>query len=252
MKILKLGGSFITKKSGYREVDSQNLQKAAKAVSSIWKKGIHDFILVHGAGSFGHPLVLRYGINNGIRTDAQKKGYADTHASCVELSNYVVRALTDEGVPAISLPPAEIVVQKNKRIAKFDTKKVYDCLKNGSLPILFGDMVPDSELFGSVCSGDQIISYLGKDAEFIVLATNVDGVLDDNGAVIPKITPANFSEIKKHLKKTAGDVTGAMEGKLKEIMCLDAPSYIVNGAFPERIEALMLGKKAVCTEVRKE
>lgn len=251
MKILKIGGSFITKKSGYREADAANIRKMVKTVASVWNKGVRDFILVHGAGSFGHAPVLKYGINEGVKTDAQKLGYADTHGACNELSQIFANALINEGVPAISIPPAAIIEQKNKRISKFNSGVVLDYLKNGFLPVLYGDVVPDSALLGSVCSGDQIVAYLGKDAEFMVLATDVDGVLDDKGKAMEKITSANFSEIAKHLKKKEGDVTGAMEGKLKELLGLETVSYIVNAGHPERIEALMLGKKAICTEVRK-
>lgn len=251
MKILKIGGSFITNKKSYLEVNSENLRKAVKAIATLWNKGIRDFVLVHGAGSFGHALVLKYGINDGVKSKAQKLGFADTHAACSELSLLLVKALVRKGVPAISIPPAAIIEQKNKRISKFNTALVQAYLKAGFLPVLYGDMVPDSVLGGSVCSGDQIVAYLGKDAEFIVMATNVDGVLDEHGKVIPLVSTANFSKVKKHLKKSEGDVTGAMEGKLKEIMSLDAPSYIVNAAHPERIVNLMMRKKAICTEVRK-
>ncbi len=251
MKILKIGGSFITKKSGYLELETGNLALFTKTVSGIWKKGIRDFILVHGAGSFGHALVLKYGINDGVKTREQKIGFADTHASCSELSMRLVHALIKEGVPAISLPPAAVLEQKKKRISKFNDVLVRAYSRAGFLPVLYGDMVPDSALGGSVCSGDQIVAYLGKDVEFIVLATSVDGVLDDNGKVIAKITSDNFEEVKKHLKKNDKDVTGAMEGKLKELLALDTVSYIVNAAHPERLEALMLGRKAICTEVRK-
>jgi isopentenyl phosphate kinase len=57
--------------------------------------------------------------------------------------------------------------------------------------------------------------------------------------------------VTKHLRHEPGDVTGAMAGKLKELLALDTPSYIVNGLHPERVAALMEGKKAVCTAVRK-
>ncbi len=125
-------------------------------------------------------------------------------------------------------------------------------MKSGYVPLLFGDMVPDLELGGSVCSGDQVISYLGKSAEQIVLATDVDGVLDDSGQVIPVVTEQNFAEISKHLKDSGKkDVTGAMAGKLKELLELETPSYIVNGLKPERVEALMLGREATCTKVSK-
>jgi isopentenyl phosphate kinase len=223
----------------------------ARAVAAIWKKGIRDFVLVHGAGSFGHAPVLRHGINDGVKTEAQKLGYSDTHAACSELSLLLVKALVAEGVPAVSIPPAAIVLQKNRRISSFDVQAVEDYLRNGYLPVLYGDMVPDSALGGSVCSGDQIVAHLGKKADFVVLVTNVDGVLDDKGKVIPKITSANFAEVAKHLRSAPGDVTGAMAGKLRELLSLDTVSYIVNGAHPERLEALMGRRPAVCTEVRK-
>jgi isopentenyl phosphate kinase len=251
MKVVKIGGSFITKKSGYREPEPANIMKIAKAISAIWKKGIRDFVLVHGAGSFGHGPVLRHGINDGVKTEAQKLGYADTHAACSELSLLLVETLINEGVPAVSIPPAAIITQTNRRIAGFDAVAVEHYLKNGYLPVLYGDMVPDSAMGGSVCSGDQIVAYLGEKADFIVLATNVDGVLDASGKVIPKITTANLAGVSKHLKAAPGDVTGAMAGKLKELLALDTVSYIVNGAHPERLEALMAGRHAICTEVRK-
>lgn len=250
MKVLKIGGSVITKKAGYREPDAENIRKMAKAVATIWKGGVRDFMLVHGAGSYGHPLVIRHGIGNGVKTEQQKLGYADTHAACSELSSIFTGVLIKEGVPAISIPPASIIVQKNKRIAGFGSI-AQDYLARGFLPVLHGDMVPDTALGGSVCSGDQIVAYLGKEADFIVLATNVDGVLDDKGNLIEKITKADFAEISKHFRPSPGDVTGAMAGKIKELLALDTVSYIVNAAHPERMEALMRGRKAVCTEVRK-
>jgi isopentenyl phosphate kinase len=178
MKVLKIGGSLITKKSGYREPDAGNIAMLAAAVAAVWKKGVRDFIVVHGAGSFGHALVLKHGINDGVQSAAQKLGYADTHAACSELSLLLVKALVEAGAPAVSIPPAVILTQKGKRISSFDAKVTDGYLRSGYLPVLYGDMVPDSALGGSVCSGDQIVSYLGRQAEFVVLATNVDGVLD--------------------------------------------------------------------------
>lgn len=251
MKIVKVGGSLITRKSGYREPEMQSITSIASALAAIWKKGMRDFIVVHGAGSFGHALVLKHGINDGVQSTAQKLGYADTHAACSELSLLLVKALIDAGAPAVSIPPAVVVTQKGRRISSFNMKIVDDYLRSGYLPVLYGDMVPDSALGGSVCSGDQLVAYLGKQADSIILATNVDGVLDDKGNVIPKITSANFADVSRHLRHQAGDVTGAMAGKLKELLALDTPSYIINGARPERMEALMAGKPAICTEVRK-
>jgi isopentenyl phosphate kinase len=253
MKLLKLGGSVLTNKRGWREkADLKAIEALCSAVASAWRKSNHDWVAVHGAGSFGHPLVVKYGINDGVRNAAQKLGFAITHEACSELSVFVTGALNTSGVPAISIPPAAVITSKGRRIHSFNTKIIDDYLESGYLPVLFGDMVPDIELGGSVCSGDQIISYLGKGAERILLATNVDGVLDEKGNVIESITSANFADVSRHFRAAEGkDVTGAMAGKIRELLELDTPSYVVNGLHPERVEALMLGKKAVCTEIKK-
>ena len=249
MKIIKLGGSIITKKKGWQEANLENIRMLAKVVAKVWKKSDREWILIHGAGSFGHPLVIEYDLNNGVKSTKQKLGMARTHKSCIELSMLLVDALQKEGVPAISIPPAAITISKNKRIYSFDGKKVEDYLEAGFFPVLFGDMVPDIELGGSVCSGDQLISYLGKKAELIIHATNVDGVLDDSGNVIPVITKANFHEMSVDLTKKDKDVTGAMKGKISELLGLDTPSIIINGLKAERVEAAMLGKKVYGTMV---
>lgn len=252
MKLLKLGGSIITRKEGWREADLKNIEMLAGVVARAWKKSERDWVLVHGAGSFGHPLVVKYQIDNGVKNAKQKLGFAITHEACSELSVLVTSALNTAGIPAISIKPATTIISKNKRIHSFNTRIIDDYLESGYLPVIPGDMVPDIELGGSVCSGDQVISYLGKKADRIILATNVDGVLDSKGNLIPLITKDNFEEISTHFKESkTADVTGAMAGKIKELLELDTPSYIVNGLKAERLEKLMLGEAVACTQIRK-
>jgi isopentenyl phosphate kinase len=247
MKVLKIGGSAITDKSGYRKELPERIDAIADVISKAWKSGIRDLVIVHGAGSFGHQLVIRHGINNGVKNDEQKLGFADTHAACSELSLFLVKQLISRGVPAISIPPSALIIQDNKRISEFNDRIVLDYLADGYLPVLYGDFVPDKSLGGSPCSGDQIMAWFGKDAEFLVFATNVDGVLDENGTPIPEITKQNFREI--NFKETSNDVTGAMEGKINELLEVRAPSYIVNAHKPERILDILEGRKTVATVV---
>ena len=249
MKILKLGGSMLTDKKGLRKARPAAMARLAKCAASIWKRGARDLVIVHGAGSFGHALVIRHGLQGGVKNTAQKLGYADTHAACCELSSMLVAALIAEGAPAISIPPAMAIALKGGRISRFDTKLVNDYLDSGYLPVLFGDMAPDSVLGGCPCSGDQIVAYLGKGAELVVLATDVDGVLDDNGVAIPLITSSNMQEISAHLKETKNDVTGGMKGKIAELLSMGTDAYVVNGAHPERIEAVFSGKPAIGTRI---
>ena len=249
MKILKLGGSALTDKKGYRKPRPAAIKSLAESVAKIWRKGTRDLILVHGAGSFGHALVIKHGLQDGVKNTAQKLGYADTHAACSELSQMLVKELIANGAPAISIPPATILSLKDKRISSFDSKLVNDYLDAGYLPVLYGDMAPDSVLGGYPCSGDQIVSYLGKGADMVVLASDVDGVLDDKDNVIPSISRSNLEEVSAHLRHTENDVTGGMRGKIEELLGLGTTSYIVNAKKPERIISLFDGKEVPCTRI---
>jgi isopentenyl phosphate kinase len=249
MIILKLGGSAITRKHGYMQADFKSISLLAGAVASAKKRGVADLIVVHGAGSFGHAPVIKYKLNEGVKTAAQKKGCVITQKACAKLSLFVTAALRKKGVDAVSIPPHEIIASKNRRISKFDQARIKSALKNGQVPVLYGDMVSDSKLGCSVCSGDQIIAYLGKNAERLVFASNVDGVMADC-KVVPKISKGNFKSIARHLGCSgAPDVTGGMAGKIAEIMRTGRPSYIVNAKKPARVTALLLGKKAVSTRL---
>ena len=249
MQILKLGGSVITEKDKPQTANLPAIRSLAQMLGRVWKSGVHDVILVHGAGSFGHALVLEHGIGEGVRTDAQRLAYSQVHTACAKLTALLVDALLAEGVPAISLPPALLITQTNKRIVKFDQKKVLDYLAMEYMPVLRGDMVPDTALGGSVCSGDQIVARLGRRAERIVLGTNVDGVMAE-GKVVPLITSQNFSKYEVHLGVSSSpDVTGGMAGKIKELLAGRVSAYVTNARHPERLEALLMGKKTVCTQI---
>ena len=250
MQLLKMGGSAITKKGGWKAANRAAIAKLAGAVAGVWKAGKRELIVVHGAGSFGHALVKKYGLDGGVGSGRQKKACVEVQKACASLSAIVVSALRKKGVNAVSFAPHELIVSENRRIKRFNSAPVYAALKQGKLPVLYGDMVPDGKLGFSVCSGDQIIAYLGKKAERVVFATNVDGVLAE-GKVVPLITRRNFASIKRHLGgSSAADVTGGMAGKVKEIMRIGKTAYVVNAARADRVKALLLGKKAVCTEIK--
>ena len=154
MQLLKMGGSAITEKRGWKAADRAAIARLASAVGRVWKAGRRDLVVVHGAGSFGHALVKKYGLDRGVRSAAQKKACRRVQEACAELSSLVARELRKKGVPAVSLAPHELIVSSNRRIRKFNSSPVFAALKQGKLPVLYGDMVPDSKLGFSVCSGD--------------------------------------------------------------------------------------------------
>ena len=225
--ILKLGGSVITeKKAGKFKAKAARLKGIAKEIAKARAKGGFDLVIVHGAGPFGHKMVVDYGIANGVKTKRQIEGVAATHDSMETLDKAVVGALLAEKIPAITLQPSAMILQENKKIVEFDLSPVLDFLGIGLVPVLYGDIVPDKALGASVVSGDAIISYLAKElgADKIFLGTDVDGIFDSDprknkkARLIGEINDSNFGEaLKKASGSSVTDVTQGMKGKLLEI-----------------------------------
>lgn len=213
--ILKIGGSVITEKGSVSVARKNEIERIANEIASFKSEFNSNIILVHGAGSFGHPQAMKWA----DKFDA--RGIYDTHASVKELNSMVVEALNNAGVHALPLHPLSSCLLENGRIIDFHIEQVKVMLKNGIMPVLHGDVVMDKTLGAAVLSGDRIVPYiaLALKASKIGAGSNVDGVLNEKGEVIKKIAPFNFSELKKHIKgSNSTDVTGGMLGKVSEFL----------------------------------
>jgi isopentenyl phosphate kinase len=94
-------------------------------------------------------------------------------------------------------------------------------LKNDLVPVVFGDVISDEKLGCTILSTEEIFKLLAKflKPKKIILMSNVEGVYDSKGKVIPEINKKNFPEIQKFLKGANKiDVTGGMAHKVKEAM----------------------------------
>ena len=61
MIILKIGGSILTNKdSKTSEVDSSSLKRIASEIKDSMDNSQKQLIIVHGAGSFGHPPAKKH------------------------------------------------------------------------------------------------------------------------------------------------------------------------------------------------
>ncbi len=214
LTILKLGGSVITDKNadeGVALIDE--ISRLAKEVSSYKGK----MIIVHGAGSFGHPLAHRYYLVDNF--DAE--GLVLTHRSVEILNSIVVDALNDSGVKAVGVHSMDCFTTTDGRISSSFLDPIHIMLEKGIVPVLHGDVVMDTTKGVSIVSGDQVLPYLALafDADRIGLGSAEDGVLDENEKPLPLITRDNFDAIKACLGGSAStDVTGGMLGKVNELL----------------------------------
>ena len=212
--ILKLGGSVITDKAADCAVNRENLAEIAAAVAGAGTSGI---IIVHGAGSCGHPEAKRYHLDTGA-APGETEGIYVTSRVVGGLNDTVVAALREKGVPAIGVHPLHTGFADNGRLIAFETRHLEKMLVLGMVPVIHGDVVMDLSRGACIVSGDQIVSYLAPRLGIfrVGLATDVPGVLD-GGSVVPEITSETIVHLHIGNSKNT-DVTGGMKGKINELL----------------------------------
>ena len=212
--ILKLGGSVITDKSADCTVNRESLATIAAAIAGARTSGI---VVIHGAGSCGHPEAKRYHLDKGASA-GQTDGIWVTHRVVSGLNDEVVRALRDAGVAAVGIHPFHTAVADNGRLVSFEHRHLEKMLALGMVPVIHGDVVMDLTRGACIVSGDQLVRYLALALHItcVGLATDVPGVLDGT-CVVPKITRDIMPEIQIGNSKHT-DVTGGMSGKLTELL----------------------------------
>ncbi len=214
--ILKIGGSVITEKDAVSSVRKGDIDRISHEVAQFKVNSSNGLILVHGAGSFGHPQAMKW-VNEGF--DA--KGVCLTHSSVKVLNSIVMESLNNAGVNALPVHPLSSCLLENGKIIELQVEKIKIMLDRGIIPVLHGDVVMDRVKGAGVLSGDRIIPYLAPvmHASKIGAGSNVDGVLDEKGALIKKITPISFIDLKTQISGSAShDVTGGMLGKVSEFL----------------------------------
>ncbi|PIP23906.1 MAG: hypothetical protein COX90_00425 [Candidatus Nealsonbacteria bacterium CG_4_10_14_0_2_um_filter_38_17] len=251
--ILKIGGSVITDKfSDKPKVNSKNLKRISKEITLAYNSKKFSVILIHGAGSYGHVIVKKTGIDKGIKNNDQLKAFGETQRLQNELNSVVVRHLIDVGLPAIPFQASAGAVLKSGRLEKLDTVALKGFLEIGLIPVLYGVPAYDEIQKCSILSGDQIASFLARKlkAKKVIFGTDVDGIfnndpkLDPKAMIIPEINLKNKNLVKKFLKGSlAKDVTGGMLGKFSEIIKSGAEGQVVNALKARNVQKALEGKK---------
>ncbi|KAG6476130.1 hypothetical protein ZIOFF_065366 [Zingiber officinale] len=249
---------------------STQMGYAAVSFSEEFKDGraldlVSNFIVVHGAGSFGHFQASTSGVHKGgLHLPLVKAGFVATRISVTSLNLEIVRALAREGIPSVGMPPFSCGWSTNGRnVASADVSHVIKAVDSGFVPILHGDAVLDELLDCTILSGDVIIRHLSHELmpNYVVFLTDVLGVYDrpptDPDAILLRkidITAVDedgtWSIMKPclQLKKlgvkitvAAHDTTGGMETKIAEaamIAKLGINVYITKAGTPHSLRAL--------------
>lgn len=250
---MKLGGSVLTDKSRYKTPRPEVIARLAKEIASVDEL----FVIVHGAGSFGHVLAREHKLAGGATGEAaQRAGAARVHADVRDLGQLVLRALHDAGHPAVWHSTLDLARLVDGRIAAFSWAPILDTLEAGFTPVLSGDVALDASRGFGILSGDVLMVELARAmrpsrATFV---TDVDGIFDRNprdadARLLARIGPQD----EPFAGASAGvDVTGGMAGKLaraRDVAKTGAPVLVVNGTVGGRVADALAGRAVVGTTV---
>lgn len=259
MIILKLGGSLLTDKKKKFSIRTGLLERVAREISLGAREQI---IIVHGGGSFGHPVASQYKIHLGFMDDSQLKGVAETRKSMQKLNLMVMEALIAGNLNVVAVQPSANFIMENNRIATGNTEILKGFLHLKMIPVLFGDVVLDRNKGFGILSGDQIISWLSQEfhSHKIILATDVDGVFDGDpkkdkdSRIISEISLENYKSVLENLGGQKGDVTGGIKGKVIELIELankGHSSIIINAMVEDRLKKVLLGEAVIGTKIQR-
>ncbi len=254
MMILKLGGSLITNKSRRFSIRRGVLKRVSREIKEASAK-LDGLIIIHGGGSFGHPVASKYKLQGGFKEKGQIIGVAQTRRVMSTLNAAVIDSLLSQGLPALTVPPSANVICSSGRIRTINLGLIEKYLELGLIPVLHGDVVLDEKLGFCILSGDQLVARLARHfkPEKTVLAVDVDGVFDKDpkryrdAKLMPIVSRDDVAGIQ--LGK-GSDVTGSMRGKLMELLDLASsgiPSQIVNAVKEERLRKALSGNEVIGT-----
>ncbi|MFX1468992.1 MAG: type 2 isopentenyl-diphosphate Delta-isomerase [Promethearchaeota archaeon] len=256
--LLKLGGSLLTDKNKPFSFRDEILESCLDQIIES-KKSI---ILVHGGGSFGHPVAKKYQISQGFNASIKDQimGLSKTHEAMIRFNSIIINKLMDKGCPAISIQPSSIFVQDFNEIVLKSVDPIEKLIELGIIPVLYGDILLSKDYSFSILSGDIIISKLcEKLREFkiskVIFAIEEDGIyIKDNGKekLALKLTLNDLANIELAQLDQKIDVTGGIKGKLseiEEIIKLNIPVQIINGKKKNNILKALLNQQIKCTNI---
>lgn len=252
MILAKWGGSLLSNKSGraaprFRgEVAARLSRELAAAMRTTGEPAV----LVHGAGSFGHPAALRHRVGIvALRGPKLTAVVGEIRGQVETLQQALIGALIAAGLPAVAAP-AHLLARSQAGRAKFDPSLLESSLAAGFLVVTGGDVILDSRLGARVISGDELLYLIAKwrRPSRVVFASDVDALrVGSTNAV--EVPPRALGRILETMEPGT-DATGGMRGKLawiQRLQKLGLEAWLVNGRRPGRFEAAAAGQAMVGT-----
>ena len=223
--VVKLGGSSITDKSKECTPNLESIYNAADDIASYHR----PLIILHGGGSYAHPIVRRARLQSGVTARFQLRHISETELHLDELTRIIGVSLLRRGKPFVPIRPMSFMTLNGGQIGRYFFEPIIKALKLGLVPLINGDLVFDEQRGCGVVSADRIASMLGEKLNIsrVLFGCDVDGVFTENpktskkAKLIEVVSKKNYLGVLSMLERTrSSDATGSMLGKVREAISL--------------------------------
>ena len=257
--LLKLGGSLLTDKNIPFSIREDVVKSAVQQIIDANEK----LILIHGGGSFGHPLAKKYKISEGVNASIpdQILGLTETHQSMNKFNSYLIKLFLAKKYPTLSIQASSIFIKDSENISTHSINVIETALDLNILPILYGDIILDKQGSFSIISGDQIIFQLCENltkyrVSKVIFTMETDGIVVNDTEKKTKLatelslTELDFLDLADLGQKI--DVTGGIRGKInsiKRICKYNVPVQLINGLKENYVYNSLKNEKVTCTNI---
>jgi isopentenyl phosphate kinase len=252
---LKLGGSLITEKDRAHTARFEVLGRLAQEIAEARQDGCgRKLILGHGSGSFGHVPASHYGTRNGVYHPDEWIGFSKVWQEAAALNHLVMEALQQAGLPAVAFPPSATLMAQDGRPQRWELGPLQMALKAGLLPVVYGDVVFDTQRGGTILSTEDLFDHLARllRPKSILLAGIEAGVWADYptcSQLLEEVRPEFLRGGAKGLQASGfTDVTGGMRSKVLQSLDLvqaipDLEVWIFSGLDPGSVYRALCGQR---------
>jgi isopentenyl phosphate kinase len=232
--VVKLGGSVVSDKNvafSYRE-------SVVRALGRVMASSRLPIVVVHGGGSFGHPVAKQHGLSS-ARSSPSTKGVSETRDAMLKLDAKVCASLSAAGLHPYPFSPFTLLDREGGR------SFIERLLLAGATPVTFGDVVHDGKGF-RILSGDTICVELAEllGAVRCVMSIDVEGLLDGKGKLIKVLDEDGSARFSPRKGSGKADATGGISRKVSEAMRMASSgteARLVSGLRPAEFRKALRG-----------
>jgi len=256
---IKIGGSFLTDKTTADSLNEPHVRKIAQAISDSLNESQYELVLAHGAGAYGHIQAKFYNARQGIHPVHGWEGFYKIRQDMMLMNLRFVKICAENKLFPITIQPSAILFARNGEIVSLQAEIIKKLLQSRQIPLLHGDIVYDDQQGFTIASTEDILSTLSSKIYFdrVIMISDVPGILDTEGNVIPEINEQSFENVVGFLSGARGaDVTGGMKNKVEQLYKLIRSgvikeALIISGnSDPLAIKEAILGSTKIGTIIK--